>query len=156
MEPATALSSSGRNPPTGRKLVAIVYADVVGFSRLIGLDAEGTQARLRAIRREPIDPEIRRHEGSVRKLGDVVRVNAQLASTADGVHVWSNRFDESMSELAEGQNLIVNRIGSALSVELIDLESARSLRERPDNPDDPDLILRANSLLNKPPSEQPL
>ncbi|MBV8458982.1 MAG: tetratricopeptide repeat protein [Acetobacteraceae bacterium] len=93
-------------------------------------------------------------EGSVRKLGDVVRVNAQLISAADGVHVWSDRFDESMNELAEGQNLIVNRIGSALSVELIDLESARSLRERPDNPDDLDLILRANSLLNKPPSEQ--
>jgi adenylate cyclase len=93
-------------------------------------------------------------EGSVRKLGDVVRVNAQLISTADGEHVWSDRFDESMNELAEGQNVIVNRIGSALRVELIDLESARSLRERPDNPDDFDLILQANSLLNKPRSER--
>jgi hypothetical protein len=40
-----------------RKLAAILAADVVGYSRLIGLDEEGTIARLQALRHEVIDPD---------------------------------------------------------------------------------------------------
>jgi adenylate cyclase len=39
-----------------RKLVAILAANIAGFSRLVGADEEGTVARLRALRRELIDP----------------------------------------------------------------------------------------------------
>ena len=42
---------------SGRKLVAIVYADVVGYSRLIELDDIGTLEQLRALRGDLIDPE---------------------------------------------------------------------------------------------------
>ena len=45
--------------PGGRKLIAIVHADVVGYSRLMGLDDSGTIRRLRALRRALIDPAIR-------------------------------------------------------------------------------------------------
>ena len=41
-----------------RKLTAILAADVAGYSRLIGADEEGTLARLKAHRREVIDPKI--------------------------------------------------------------------------------------------------
>ena len=43
-----------------RKLAAILAADVVGFSRLTGLDEEGTLAQLRALRQESSTPQRRR------------------------------------------------------------------------------------------------
>ena len=42
--------------PGGRKLIAVVYADMVGYSRLIGLDDIGTLERLRTLRSGLIDP----------------------------------------------------------------------------------------------------
>jgi class 3 adenylate cyclase len=42
--------------PDTRKIAAILVADVVGYSRLAGADEEGTLARLRALRRDLIDP----------------------------------------------------------------------------------------------------
>ena len=45
-------------PPDRRKLIAVVYADMVGYSRLIGLDDAGTLERLRTLRRNLIDPAI--------------------------------------------------------------------------------------------------
>ena len=52
--------------PDRRKLIAVVYADMVGYSRLIGLDDAGTLERLRTLRRELIDPAIKEHGGRVR------------------------------------------------------------------------------------------
>lgn len=48
-----------------RKLAAILAADVAGYSRLIGLDEEGTLARLKARRHELIDPKIAEHRGRI-------------------------------------------------------------------------------------------
>ena len=50
-----------------RKLAAILAADIAGYSRLIGADEEGTLARLRAHRRELIDPNIAEHRGRIVK-----------------------------------------------------------------------------------------
>ena len=50
-----------------RKLAAILAADIAGYSRLIGLDEEGTLARLRALRRDLIDPAIAEHRGRIVK-----------------------------------------------------------------------------------------
>ena len=85
-------------------------------------------------------------EGSVRKLGDALRVNAQLIATETGAHLWADRFDQQLNDLSAGQEEIVRRIGQTLNVALTDVESARSKRERPTNPDAFDLILRARSL----------
>src|ERR1700757_4097978 len=67
---------SGSNPsdligraPGGRKLVAVVYADMVGYSRLIGLDDLGTLKRLRALRSTLIDPTINEHGGRIVQTG---------------------------------------------------------------------------------------
>lgn len=51
-----------------RKLVAIMAADMVGFTRLLGLDEAGTLSRLGAARRDIIDPAIRRSHGRIFKL----------------------------------------------------------------------------------------
>jgi adenylate cyclase len=50
-----------------RKLAAILAADVAGYSRLMGSDEEGTLARLKAHRKEVIDPKIAEHRGRIVK-----------------------------------------------------------------------------------------
>ena len=67
-----------------RKLVTIVCADVAGYSRLIGLDEEGTIARLKAHRRTLINPAIARHGGRlVKTMGDGLLV--EFASPVEAV-----------------------------------------------------------------------
>ncbi len=51
-----------------RRLAAILSADVVGYSRLMAADEEGTLARLKAHRKEPIKPKTAEHQGRVVKL----------------------------------------------------------------------------------------
>src|SRR5438270_12038922 len=54
-----------------RRLAAILAADVAGYSRLMGVDEEGTLARLKALRRELADPKIKEHRGRiVKNTGD--------------------------------------------------------------------------------------
>jgi adenylate cyclase len=67
-----------------RRLAAIMSADVVGYSRLVGMDEAGTLSRLNALRRELIDPTIAGHSGRIVKLmGDGALV--EFASAVDAV-----------------------------------------------------------------------
>jgi adenylate cyclase len=67
-----------------RRLAAILAADVAGYSRLMGADEEGTLSRLKAHRRELIDPKIREHRGRIVKTtGDGMLV--EFASVVDAV-----------------------------------------------------------------------
>ena len=50
-----------------RKLAAIIAADVVGYSRLMGADEAGTLAALKTHRQELIDPKIAEHQGRIVK-----------------------------------------------------------------------------------------
>jgi adenylate cyclase len=62
-------SGSNERLSDRRKLLAVVYADMVGYSRLIGLDDLGTLERLRALRRNLIDPTIEEHGGRIVQTG---------------------------------------------------------------------------------------
>jgi adenylate cyclase len=67
-----------------RRLAAILSADVVGYSRLMGADEAGTLSALRAHRAELIDPTIAAHNGRIVKLmGDGLLV--EFASAIDAV-----------------------------------------------------------------------
>ena len=67
-----------------RRLAAVFASDMVGYSRLIGLDKEGTIARQQALRREFIDPQIAEHAGRIVKtIGDAVLV--EFPSVVDAV-----------------------------------------------------------------------
>jgi TolB-like protein/class 3 adenylate cyclase len=67
-----------------RRLAAIVMADVVGYSRLVGADEEGTLAALTVLRRELAHPKIQEHHGRiVRTTGDGLLV--EFASVVDAV-----------------------------------------------------------------------
>jgi TolB-like protein/class 3 adenylate cyclase len=87
-------------------------------------------------------------EGSVRRIGDKVQVNAQLISTETGAHVWADRFDGERSKLGELQVEFVSRLANSLGVELVKAESLRATRERPNNPDAVDLAMQAEALWN--------
>jgi adenylate cyclase len=50
-----------------RRLAAILAADVIGYSRLMGADEEGTLERLKALRRELLDPRVAEHHGHIVK-----------------------------------------------------------------------------------------
>ena len=72
------------NSRTERRLAAILSADVVGYSRLMGADEAGTLARLKALRVGVIDPVIAGHNGRIVKLmGDGALV--EFASAVDAV-----------------------------------------------------------------------
>ena len=88
-------------------------------------------------------------EGSVRRVGEKITVNAQLISTETGAHVWADRFDGERSRLGELQVEFVARLANSLGVELIRAESLRALRERPNNPDAVDLAMRGWAALYK-------
>jgi adenylate cyclase len=67
-----------------RRLAAILAADVAGYSRLMGADEEGTLERLKALRRELLDPKIAGHRGRIVKTtGDGLLV--EFASVVDAV-----------------------------------------------------------------------
>jgi adenylate cyclase len=61
----TELSDSTGRLPDRRKLIAVAHMDMAGYSRLIGLDDQGTLNRLRKLRRSLIDPAIAEHGGRV-------------------------------------------------------------------------------------------
>jgi adenylate cyclase len=65
------MTAEGRAMPNKRKIASILVADVVGDSRLAGVDEESTLARLRALRSDLIDPAIAAHRGLVvKRTGD--------------------------------------------------------------------------------------
>jgi hypothetical protein len=67
-----------------RRLAAILAADVVGYSRLMGEDEESTLATLKTLRRELIDPKVKEHHGRIVKTtGDGALV--EFASVVDAV-----------------------------------------------------------------------
>ncbi len=74
----------GERDRVERRLAAILAADVAGYSRLMGADEEGTLARLKAHRRELINPKIAEHQGRIVKTtGDGMLV--EFASVVDAV-----------------------------------------------------------------------
>src|SRR5436190_12542326 len=75
---------TGGRVRTERRLAAILAADVAGYSRLIGVDEEGTLRRLRSIRNEVIDSKITEHHGRlVKTTGDGLLV--EFGSVVDAL-----------------------------------------------------------------------
>jgi TolB-like protein/class 3 adenylate cyclase len=95
-----------------RRLAAILAADVAGYSRLMGRDEAGTLARLRAHRRELIDPKIVEHKGRIVKTtGDGILIEFPSVVEAVACAVAVQRgMGERNARTAEDQR-IVFRVG---------------------------------------------
>jgi len=85
-------------------------------------------------------------EGSVRRSGHKVRINAQLIDAEIDAHLWAEQFDGDMGDLFALQNEITGRIAVALNIELINREAARPI----ENPDAFDYVLRGRAASAKP------
>jgi TolB-like protein/class 3 adenylate cyclase/Flp pilus assembly protein TadD len=82
-------------------------------------------------------------EGSVRRSGNQVRVNAQLIDAPTNTHLWAERFDHDIGDLFAIQNEITGRIANSLGWELIRAETARPT----DRPDALDYLLRGRAVM---------
>ncbi len=80
-----------------RRLAAILAGDVVGYSRLMGADEEGTLNRLKAHRRQLVDPKISEHHGRIVK------------TTGDGILVEFSSVIDAVRCAAEIQRAMVDR-----------------------------------------------
>jgi TolB-like protein/Tfp pilus assembly protein PilF len=85
-------------------------------------------------------------EGSVQRLGNQIRINAQLIEAESDGDLWAERFDGDANDLFALRNEITTRIAVALKQELIAAEAAR----RTDRPDVLEYILRARAAYAKP------
>src|SRR6516162_9859848 len=89
-------------------------------------------------------------EGSVRRSGSRVRLNAQLIDAETNVHLWAERYDGDTLDIFALQNEITSRIAVALNLELIGAEAARPTED----PDALDYILRGRAVSYRPPSRE--
>ena len=104
-----------------RRLAAILAADVVGYSRLMGRDEQGTLARLKPHRTERLEPTLARHGGRLVKLtGDGALVEFSSAVDALGAAI---EFQQAVAEANKGlakDAAIVFRIGLHLGDLIVD------------------------------------
>jgi len=86
-------------------------------------------------------------EGSVRKAGDRIRVNAQLIEAASGHHLWAERFDRKLEDVFDVQDELTRRIVATLVGRLADSERRRARSEGEcKDPAAYDLVLRGREL----------
>ena len=85
-------------------------------------------------------------EGSIRRLGDRIRITAQLVDAGSGHHVWAERFDCNQDELFTIQDLVVRKIVGTLvgRLEAVGLERAK--RKSPASLAAYECVLRADAL----------
>jgi len=81
-------------------------------------------------------------EGSVRRSGETVRVNAQLIDAGSGAHVWADRYDGQMKDIFGLQDTITRNVVKALSVELTKDDSERVAKRGTGNVQAYDLVLK--------------
>jgi TolB-like protein len=89
-------------------------------------------------------------EGSVRRLGDRIRVNAQLVDAEVESYLWAERLDFQLGDLFACQDEISRRIAIALNLQLVVAEAARPTA----HPEALDYVLRARAITMLGPSPE--
>ena len=87
-------------------------------------------------------------EGSVRRAGNDVRINAQLIDGETNQHIWSDRFDRKVTEVFSGQYEVTGQIASILKAELREADLRR--QGPPESLEAWDYALKGNVLLVRP------
>lgn len=88
-------------------------------------------------------------EGSVRRAGNRVRINAQLIDVSSGGHIWADRFDREVADVFAVQDDVVKRIVDALEVSLQGDEETRLSRTERIDPEAYDALLRGLEKLRR-------
>ncbi len=82
-------------------------------------------------------------EGSVRRVGERVRITAQLVETDSGNHIWSNKIDGAVTELFDLQDRMAAEVASAIQPSIRRAEVERARSKRPENLAAYDLVMRS-------------
>jgi adenylate cyclase len=85
-------------------------------------------------------------EGSVRKSGNRVRITGQLIDTGTGAHLWADRFDGSLEDIFELQDIVASSVAGVIEPALQAIEAKRSSRRPTSDMTAYDLYLRANAM----------
>ena len=81
-------------------------------------------------------------EGSVRKLGQRIRISAQLIDASNGEQIWADRFDRNIDALFDLQDELVSEIVGTIADRVEDTAAASARRKRPADMDAHDCLLR--------------
>jgi hypothetical protein len=81
-------------------------------------------------------------EGTVRKAGDRLRINAQLVSAEDGCHLWSEGYDRRMQDVFAVQDEIARSVVDRLKITLAEVPTQALIRRYTDNPKAYELYLK--------------
>ena len=82
-------------------------------------------------------------EGSVRKAGTRLRINAQLINASDGYHLWSERYDREMDDVFAVQDAIARSVVEKLKVKLLGSQDAPVVKRPTENLEAYNLYLKA-------------
>ena len=88
-------------------------------------------------------------EGSVRKAGNRLRINAQLINTQDGYHIWSERYDREMDDVFAVQDEIARTVVEKLKVKLLGEQQAPVIKRPTDNLEAYNLVLKGRHYFTK-------
>lgn len=86
-------------------------------------------------------------EGSVRRAGGRIRINAQLIDASTGRHLWAERYDRAYEDIFALQDEVIEQVVAATAVELSESEQSRIARLPTDNLEAYDYYLRAERNL---------
>src|SRR5262245_44516517 len=88
-------------------------------------------------------------EGSIRRLGDRLRVTVRLVRVSDVSLMWSDHFDENFTDIFKVEDSISTKVASALALKLSGDEERRLIKRYTDNPEAYQLYLKGRFFWNK-------
>ncbi len=95
-------------------------------------------------------------EGSIRPMGDRLRINVQLIETASGAHVWADKIDRPAADIFEVMDEVVDGLVTTLCANLGVAESNRTKRQRPEDLQAWALCVQAEVLYTTQPNSKTL
>ena len=81
-------------------------------------------------------------EGSVRRIGDQVRINAQLIDATTGGHLWAERYDGSLNDVFGLQDKVLRKVVAALAAKLTPVAQVERAQQETDSAEAYDAFLR--------------
>jgi adenylate cyclase len=131
------LSHNGQQGPFADGMTEDLITDLSGLSELM-IIASNTSFALRGqkLSAQALGADLHVDyvlEGSIRRSGDAVRVNAQLVDTQTGFQKWASRFDRKLDQVFAVQDELVESIVEALAIQLTSREEQRLARRTTDS-----------------------
>ena len=95
-------------------------------------------------------------EGSVRRVGGLLRLNVQLTGTESGAHLWADRLDTDPVDLAQTQSETTGRLARTINFKLVEAQGLSIERERAVDPHPQDQLISGWAALVRPISAETL